>query len=310
MGGDSLIEEAAALYARRPEEFTAARNDRGRELRSEDRALADVVLALRRPAPAAWLVNQLVRHRGDELDELLELGAELRAAQAELDAQALARLAKQRRALVAALAREAGALAEELDSPVRQPVLDEVAQTLNAGMVDASAADAVRSGRLIRSLEAVGLEVDLDGAVAGGTAGEGGAALPTRSAPRKTRRSGDGAAEDRAAEREREERELAERERADRERADRERAADSAEERAAEASAALDALERELAALNDRIAEDTARRDEIDAELREVEERLGEHGREERRLGRERDRAARAAESARDEAAAARRVLD
>ncbi|MFF2272279.1 transposase [Agromyces sp. NPDC058136] len=300
MGGDALIDEAAALYALRPEEFTAARNGRGRRLRDDDRELADAVLALRRPAPAAWLVNQLVRHRGDELDELLALGAELRAAQAELDAPTLARLAKQRRALVAALARGAGTLAEELDVPVRQPVLDEVAQTLTAGMVDASAADAVRSGRLVRGLEAVGLEVDLDGAVAGGPGGPGGPSPAKRAAqPKAARRSG---ADDGAADREREEQ-------ARREHAERERAAAAAEERAAEASAALNELERALAALTERLAADTARRDELDAELREVEDRLGEHGREQRRLGREHDRAARAAESAHDEAAAAREAL-
>ncbi|MFF2274638.1 transposase [Agromyces sp. NPDC058126] len=300
MGGDALIDEATALYALRPEEFTAARNSRGRELRDDDRELADAVTALHRPAPAAWLVNQLVRHRGDELDELLGLGAELRAAQAELDAPALARLAKQRRALVAALARAAGALADELGAPVRQPVLDEVAQTLTAGMVDASAADAVASGRLVRSLEAVGLEADLDGAVAGGPGGPGGAP-PKRPARSKAGRRGD--ADAGAADREREEQ-------ARRDHAERERAAAAAEERSAEASAALDELERELAALTERIAADAARRDELDAELREVEDRLDEHGREQRRLGRERDRAARFAETARDEATAAREALD
>lgn len=297
MGGETLIDEAAALYALRPDEFTAARNARAKELRGDDRSLADAVAALPRPAPAAWLVNQLVRHRGEELDELLELGAELRAAQAELDAPAMARLAKQRRSLVAALAREAGALADELGSPVRQPVLDEVAQTLNAGMADASAADAVRSGRLVQRLEAVGLEVELDGAVAGGPGGTT-PAKPAR--PKAGRRSG---ADDGTADREREEQ-------ARRERAERERAAAAAEERAAEASAALDELEGGLAALAERIAADTARRDELDAELREVEDRLDEHGREQRRLGRERDRAARFAETTRDEATAAREALD
>lgn len=296
MGGDALIDEAAALYALRPEEFTAARNARVRELRDDDRGLADAVAALHRPAPAAWLVNQLVRHRGDELDDLLELGAELRAAQAELDAPAMARLAKERRRLVAALARGAGALAEELGATVRQPVIDEVAQTLTAGMADASAADAVRSGRLVRGLEAVGLEVDLDGAVAGGA----GVTAPVRRAGRPKGALG---ADDGAAVREREEE-------ARREQAERERAAAAAEERAAEASAALDELEGALAEVTERIAADTARRDELDTELREVEDRLGEHGREQRRLGRERDRAARFAETARDEATAAREALD
>ncbi|MFD5864481.1 transposase [Agromyces sp. NPDC127015] len=295
MPADALIDEAGALYALRPEEFTAARNARARELRDDDRELADAVAALRRPSPTAWLANQLVRHRADEVEALFELGDELREAQDGFDAAALARFAKERRRLVSALAQEAGGLAEELGAPVRQPVLDELAQTLQAGMADASAADAVRSGRLVRSLEAVGVDVDLDGAVAGGPDG-------ARPAKRSARSKGAGRTEADAA-REREEREQ-------QERRERERAASAAEEHAAEASAALDDLESELAALDERIDADAARRDELDEELRGLEERLAEGGRERRRLARDRDRAARVAESARDEAAAARDALD
>lgn len=295
MPADALIDEAGALYALRPEEFTAARNARARELRDDDRELADAVAALRRPSPTAWLANQLVRHRADEVEALFELGDELREAQDGFDAAALARFAKERRRLVSALAQEAGGLAEELGAPVRQPVLDELAQTLQAGMADASAADAVRSGRLVRSLEAVGVDVDLDGAVAGGPDG-------ARPAKRSARWKGAGRTEADAA-REREEREQ-------QERRERERAASTAEEHAAEASAALDDLESELAALDERIDADAARRDELDEELRGLEERLAEGGRERRRLARDRDRAARVAESARDEAAAARDALD
>lgn len=298
MPADALIDEAGALYALRPEEFTAARNARARELRDDDRELADAVAALRRPSPTAWLANQLVRHRADDVEALFELGDELREAQDGFDAAALARFAKERRRLVSALAQEAGGLAEELGAPVRQPVLDELAQTLQAGMADASAADAVRSGRLVRSLEAVGVDVDLDGAVAGGPDG----ARPEKRSAR-SKAAGRTEADAADAAREQEEREQ-------QERRERERAASAAEEHAAEASAALDDLESELAALDERIDADTARRDELDEELRGLEERLAEGGRERRRLARDRDRAARVAESARDEAAAARDALD
>ncbi|UOQ90079.1 transposase [Agromyces endophyticus] len=300
MPADALVDEAAALYALRPDEFTAARNTRARELRDDDRELADAVGALKRPSPAAWLANQLVRHRGDEVEQLLELGEELRDAQDDLDAVSLARFAKERRRLVAALAQEAGGLADELGSPVRQPVLDELAQTLQAGMADAAAAEAVRSGRLVRGLEAVGVEVDLDGAVAGEPGDVEAASRRRTSSSSRSRRAGADAAT--------EARERAEREQE--ERRERERAASAAEERAAEASAALDDLEHELSDIDDRMAADTERRDELDDELRELEERLAESGRERRRLARDRDRAARAAESARDEATAARDALD
>ncbi len=167
MPGDALTAIAAELYGLLPDEFTAARNERGRAARGDDRDLAARIQDLKRPSPPAWLVNQLVRHRPSELDAVLELGAELRAAQDDLDAAQLAQLAKQRRQLVSAVAHEAAELAEELGNPVRGPVLDAVAQTLQAAMSDVAASAAVRSGRLVRGLEAVGLEVDLEGAVAG-----------------------------------------------------------------------------------------------------------------------------------------------
>jgi len=167
MPGDALTAIAAELYGLLPDEFTAARNERSRAARGDDRDLAARIQDLKRPSPPAWLVNQLVRHRPDQLDAVLELGAELRAAQDDLDAAQLAQLAKQRRQLVSAVAHDAAELAEELGNPVRGPVLDAVAQTLQAAMSDVAAAAAVRSGRLVRGLEAVGLEVDLEGAVAG-----------------------------------------------------------------------------------------------------------------------------------------------
>lgn len=321
----TLAEVADELYGLLPDEFTAARNARAKRLRLDDRALAKAVAELRRPSPAAWLTNQLVRHRADDLDQLLELGGQLRTAQADLDAASLTALARERRKVVGALARDAGRLADELGNPVRGPVLDEVAETLQAGMTDAAAADAVRSGRLVRRLEAIGTEVDLYGAVAGG-ATSGSSAARSRPAERSAPR--DEVAERRArkrreeheTERERETRERAEREQAERERAERERAerrADEAEQRAvaaeqtaAEASDRLD----DAHASADRAA---VTRDDLEAQLRELESRLtaaerelAEAERAVRPLEREHDRAARAAEEARAAADELRAELD
>ena len=303
MPTDALAAVAEELYALLPDEFTAARNDRAREVRGDDRELASRIQELRRPAPAAWLVNQLVRHRADQLDGILDLGAELREAQDELDAAALSRLTKQRRQLVAALARDAGGLAEELGNPVRDPVLDEVAQTLQAAMSDAAAADAVRSGRLVRALEAVGLEVDVDGAVAGGPAlaastsartaatGSRGRAPEASESAEATEAS---AAADAAA--------LKVRERA-------ERAAREAEQRAEAAAAALEELDGRVDEHRKRIADLTSERDELEERLRAVESELADAERELRPVARERDRAARASEEARDAADEARDAL-
>jgi hypothetical protein len=317
-----LAEIADELYALLPDEFTAARNARAKTLRLDDRGLAKTVAELRRPSPAAWLVNQLVRHRRADLDQLLELGEQLRAAQADLDAAALTALARERRRVVGALARDAGVLADELGNPVRGPVLDEVAETLQAGMTDASAADAVRSGRLVRGLEAIGTEVDLDGAVAGG--GSGARPAPRRApepmrdevAERRTRKR----QEEYETEREREARERTEREQAERERTARERA----ERRADEAEARAVAAEQTAAEASDRLddahaAADhaAATRDDLEAQLRDLESRLtaaerdlADAERAVRPLEREHDRAARAAEEARAAADELRAELD
>ncbi|MFB6610489.1 transposase [Agromyces sp. NPDC056379] len=289
---DAPDEVATELYGLRPDEFTAARNAQAQAVAADDRELAARIREFRRPSPAAWLVNQLVRHRTDEVAAILELGADAREAQGRFDAAELAELGRQRRRLVSALAHEAGDLADELGAPVRTPVLDEVAQTLQAAMSDAAAADAVRTGRLVRALEAVGVEVDLSDAVAGG--------LPPRTEPGEMARAGDAPARPSAA--------ASKRRRA--ERAGAERAVADAEERAAAASAALEALDARLADAEREHGELETRRDELEAELRGVEAEIAEADRATRSLARERDRAARAVDAADVDAEEAREALE
>src|SRR5512133_1155084 len=70
------------LYHGPLEEFTSARNELAKSLRSDgEAAAADEVKALRKPSRAAWLVNQLGVRKPKEVGELLEVGEELRAAQ-------------------------------------------------------------------------------------------------------------------------------------------------------------------------------------------------------------------------------------
>ena len=162
-----LVEVADRLYALTPAEFTQARNAEAAAARGADSDLAAGIKSLRKPSTSAWLVNLLARQRLSDLDELLALGAELRAAQQALDGDALRRLSRERHASIHTLAVHAGRLAADAGHRVADATNREVVGTLDAAVVDPRAAAAVRSGRLIRALAAAGFDpVDLDGAVA------------------------------------------------------------------------------------------------------------------------------------------------
>ncbi len=313
MATDALTAEADELYGLVPEEFTAARNARTKAVRAEDRELSGRIGELRKPSPAAWIVNQLVRAHADALDELLELGDELRDAQAAGDGKALTRIGGQRRKLVAGLLTQATEVADAADRSPSRAVLDEVEQTLIAATVDAAASEALRTGRLVRSLQAVGFEaVDLEGAVAGDTA----AARPAkRKAPLRRKTTGkaesddDGDGAKQQAEREaaqRAEEEQASRQARERAEADvheaRERA-DAAQRALAEAEDLLQAAEWNADELRDE-------RHELEARLKELRSEIADAERGEREAERVRAKAATAADRARDDVEAAEAALE
>lgn len=173
---DAELDAAAAeLYALPPEEFTAARNARAA---ASPKALGARIKRLRKPAAAAWAVDLLARE--GQLADALELAAALREAQDDLDAGELQRLTRQRRSLVAALAKQAVALARDRGVTVSAATRDDIEKTINAAVMDAGAAAAVATARLIRPLEAAGFEpVDLTEAVGGSIPG----AAPAPPAP-------------------------------------------------------------------------------------------------------------------------------
>ena len=80
---------------------------------------------------------------------------------------------------MAALSKQAVALSGERGVTVSPATRDDIEKTINAAVMDAGAAAAVMTGRLVRPLEATGFDaVDLTDAV-GGSAPDG-----TRRAPR------------------------------------------------------------------------------------------------------------------------------
>ncbi len=316
MATDPLTVEADELYGLVPEEFTAARNARAKELRAEDRELAGRIAELRKPSPAAWILNQLLRDHGDAVDELLELGDELRDAQSAGDGKALTQIGSERRRLIAALLNRAGELADAADRSPSRAVLDEVEQTLIAATVDAAASDALRTGRLVRSLQAVGFEeVELDGAVAGETSAARPAKrkAPQRRQPPITKGKARGVRDDEAAEREAEQEAArrAEAEQANRQARERAEAdVREARERAEAAQRALAEAEDLLHAAEWNADELRDERHELEARLKELRTEIADAERDEREAERVRTKAATAADRARDDVEAAEAALE
>ncbi|WP_416394252.1 MULTISPECIES: hypothetical protein [unclassified Curtobacterium] len=148
-----------------PADFVAERTARQRTVRKDDRALATAIGGLRKPAPAAWVVD-LLAHEG-ALDEAVDLGPAIRQAQADADPVVIRELRHQRAGVVDALTQAGADLASDAGHPVTRAVLDQVRATIEAAMADPHAGAAVRSGLLVRPLESAGFDdVDLDGALA------------------------------------------------------------------------------------------------------------------------------------------------
>jgi hypothetical protein len=148
-----------------PQDFVAERTARQRSARKDDRALATAIGKLRKPSPAAWVID-LLAHDG-ALDDAVDLGPALRKAQADADPDAIRTLRRQRTEVVDALAQAGADLASDAGHPVTPAALEQIRSTIEAAMADPHAGAAVRSGLLVTALESVGFDaVDLDGALA------------------------------------------------------------------------------------------------------------------------------------------------
>jgi len=162
---DDLLSIADELYVLDLGDFTPARDAKVKELKGTD--LAPRVKALKKPSLAAWVVNLLVRHETEQVEQVLTVGAALREAQASMSGDELRALTRQRRQLTAAVTTRARGLSREHGQKVTDAVAEQVEATLTASMVDEGCATAVRSGLLVAALSATGVDaVELDKAVA------------------------------------------------------------------------------------------------------------------------------------------------
>jgi outer membrane murein-binding lipoprotein Lpp len=149
---------ADELYRLPPEEFIPARKEREAEARAAgDRGLAQDIAGLAKPSTAAWVCNLLAHEQPDEVAQLVELGGLLREAQENLAGDELRALDVQRRQLVAALTRQARALAYRQGHSVTTTVAGQVEDTLRAALADPDAGEALLAGRLTTALSYSGL---------------------------------------------------------------------------------------------------------------------------------------------------------
>jgi hypothetical protein len=162
---DELTAIADALYAGPADSFTEMRNQAAKGV--GDKELAAQVKKLKKPSVAAWAVNLLVRRESEQIDSVLGLADQLRAAAEALDGEELRALTRQRRQLTSALASSAKAHARESGVRLTGPVVEQVEGVLNAAMLDPVAAQAVRTGRLVAAFTSTGVsELDVAAVVA------------------------------------------------------------------------------------------------------------------------------------------------
>jgi hypothetical protein len=162
---DELTAVADALYAGPPEDFTEDRNRAAKGI--GDKELAAQVKKLKKPSVAAWAVNLLVRRESEQIDDVLGLAGQLRAAAEALDGEELRALTRQRRQLTAALAASARSLARDAGVRLTGPVVEQVEGMLTAAMLDEVAAQVVRTGRVVTAFTSTGVsELDVAALVA------------------------------------------------------------------------------------------------------------------------------------------------
>jgi hypothetical protein len=182
MAPNKLESEIDRLYALPLDDFTAARDELARRLRSDgDRDGAAEVKALRKPNLPAWALNQ-VRHRDPAtVKELLAAGTRLQEAQAQLVAGGEPGLLRDAAAAERRLVDEVVALGEteltQSGHTAGATLQTKLRATAHAAALSPEAGELLEVGRLVRDYEVSDL----------GLMGTGAALAPRETPKRKER---------------------------------------------------------------------------------------------------------------------------
>jgi hypothetical protein len=155
---DALLGETQKLYGLPLSKFTAARNERAKELKKDDPELAASVAGLPKPSVAAAALNELVREDPSEVRALIQSGKRLR------QAQEAAVSGKKGADLTAAIQEHRGAL-DRVQRDLRRrklsgPTLEKALQTLRVTSVDPELQPLLERGILHEDLTASGFGLD------------------------------------------------------------------------------------------------------------------------------------------------------
>lgn len=146
------------LYRKAPADFTAARDAMASEARQGgDSALATKLKKLRKPSMGAWLANVLVLEQLDDVERLVDLGAQLRTPKRELDGEQIRRVSKEKSDAVAKLVRDAKSRASVAGLSCSAAASGELEATLEAAFADPQAAESLLRGSLSSGLRYTGL---------------------------------------------------------------------------------------------------------------------------------------------------------
>ncbi|WP_240431050.1 hypothetical protein [Mycobacterium kyogaense] len=144
---DAVSDALDALYAARPQDFTARRTELAAAAKKAGAGdAAKQIGASRRPTVAAWVVN-LLALKGTARTQLADLRTRLREAHAAMDGDAIRALTTEQRRLVEELSR-AGFVAAGITDP-SAALRDDVVSTLQAAVADPEVL--ARLGRLTKA---------------------------------------------------------------------------------------------------------------------------------------------------------------
>jgi hypothetical protein len=160
----TLEREIDRLYALPLDEFTSARNELARRLKTDgEKDAAEEVTALVKPSVPVWTINQLARQDKPAMKALLDAAAKLRKAQERAlaggDSDALRTAQAQERDAVRDLTLRAGAILEDAGRPASRAVLERVRSTLGAAALAEPTRAALKAGRLTDEVEMSGFDV-------------------------------------------------------------------------------------------------------------------------------------------------------
>ncbi len=150
---DAVRAAADELYGLPLEQFTAARNDKAKQVRGQgDGEAAAEIAKLAKPSTVAWLANHLARQHADQVGRLLELGESMRRATAVLDAGQLRQLSAQQHQVVQILLQRAHGLADAAGLAFSASTARGLEDTLHAALADEVSARRLAQGRLTSGL--------------------------------------------------------------------------------------------------------------------------------------------------------------